>query len=249
GTAQRERGRGGGGRPHRRGHRPAVRRRGLHGVLRPAERREAPAAGRRDRGSGRRLRRPLARRAAGGAGGAVPGGRRRGGAAGGRGVQHRRQRELPAARHDGAGVPQGLGAGLPCRLPHRAGGGAGAAAARARLHLPDRRHRERARRRGLRRLRQRQVRPARRRAEHGARAGAAEHPCGAPGDRRRRRHRVGAGTDRRAHRDRSLRSRAAGARPAAQPGHHRGDLLAAPPAAARRLDARARHPPFPRDLV
>ena len=71
------------------------------------------------------------------------------------------------------------------------------AAARPGLDLPDRRDRQRARRQGLCRVRQRQVRAARGGAEHGAGVGASGHPCRASGDRRRRRYRVGAGTDQR----------------------------------------------------
>ena len=51
---------------YRRRHRQEVRRRRVCRLRRPAERREAGAAGRRDRGSGRADRRPLARRPQGG---------------------------------------------------------------------------------------------------------------------------------------------------------------------------------------
>ena len=53
---------------------------------------------------------------------------RRGGAAGTGRVQHRRQRQFSAAGDYGAGVSKGLGTGLLCRVPDRAGGGAAHAA-------------------------------------------------------------------------------------------------------------------------
>ena len=110
-------------------------------------------------------------------------------------LQHRRERQLSAARHDRARVPQGLGDGLLLGLPRRPRGGAPDAAARPGLHLLHRRDREPARRRRLRRLRQRQVRPARGSAERRPRARAEEHPRRAPGDRCRRRHRLRARAD------------------------------------------------------
>ena len=94
--------------------------------------------------------------------------RRPRGAAGGLHLQHRRQRQFPAAGNHRAGVPQGVGDGVLRRLPRRAGGGAADAAARPGRDLLHRRHRQPARRHRLRRVRRRQVRPARGRAKCGA---------------------------------------------------------------------------------
>ena len=68
--------------------------------------------------------------------------------------------------------------------------------ARQGQHLLHRRHGQPARRQGICRLRQRQVRPARGGAVDGPRTRAAEHPCGPSGDRLQRRYRMGAATDR-----------------------------------------------------
>ena len=116
--------------------------------------------------------------------------RRRSRAARGLHLQCRRQCQFSAAGNDRARVSQGLGTGLLCRLSDRPRGGARDAAARQRLHLFHRRDREPARRHRLCGVRQRQVRPARGGAKHGARARAEEHPCRASDHRRRRRHRV-----------------------------------------------------------
>ena len=105
-------------------------------------------------------------------------------------VQCRRQRQLSAFGNHRAGVPQGLGVGLLCRLSQRTRGGAADAGPRPRLHFLHRRDRERARRHRLCGVRQRQIRPARGGAEHGARAWAEEHPCRASDYRCRRRYRV-----------------------------------------------------------
>ncbi len=183
-----------------------------------------------DRGRRRGLHRPDAGRPAGRRGGRFHAPGRRGCAAGGGGVQHRRQREFPAARNHRTGVSESLGTGLLCRVPHRAGGGAVHAAAWAGLDLLHRRDCERARRQWLHRLRQRQVRAARRRAKHGAGAWAAEHPRRASGDRCRGRYRMGAPADRGAR-------RFGGGTDADGPGLDRRDVLAVASAATRCLDA------------
>ena len=85
-------------------------------------------------------------------------GGRRGGATGGRRLQHRRQRQLPAVGHHRAGLSQGLGTRLLRRLPVQPRGGTADAATRPWLHLLHGRHGQHARRQGLRRLRQCQVR-------------------------------------------------------------------------------------------
>ena len=163
-------------------------------------------AGRRDRGGRRPLRRPHARRAQGGSGRRVPGRGRARRAARGLRLQRRRQRQLPHPRHHRARLPQGVGDGLLRGLPRGARGGAADAAARPRLDLLHRRHRQPARRPGLRRLRQREVRAAGGRAEHGARARPEEHPRRPPGDRRRRGHGLGAREAARAPRRGALRA-------------------------------------------
>ena len=101
-------------------------------------------------------------------------------------LQRRLERQHAAAGDDRDAVPQVLGARLLWRLPHRPRGGAPHGAARPRHHPVHRRHRQRARRRGLCRLRLGKIRPAGRGAIDGARAGAEEHPCRPSPDRRRR---------------------------------------------------------------
>ena len=155
----------------------------------------------------RPVRRPHARRPQGGGGHRVPGRGRARRAARGLRLQRRRQRQLPHPGDHGARVPQGVGDGLLRGLPRRPRGGAPDAAARPRLDLLHRRHRQPARRPGLRRLRQREVRPAGGGAEHGARARPAEHPRRPPRDRLRRRHGVGARAAARAPRQGAARAR------------------------------------------
>ena len=122
-------------------------REGYHGLRRPPQRREARAARRDDRGEGRALRRPRARRAQGGRGHGLHRRGRRARAARGLHLQRRRQRLLPVPRHHRARLPQGVGDGVLRRLPHRPRGGARDARARARLALLHRRDGEPARRR------------------------------------------------------------------------------------------------------
>ena len=105
-------------------------------------------------------------------------------------VQHRRQRPVEHPRRDAAHVLQGVGNGLLRGLPDRPGRGEAHGRPPARHHPVHRRHRRAARQRGLRGVRDRQARPARAGAEHGARARAEEHPRGARRDRRRDRYRV-----------------------------------------------------------
>ncbi len=93
-------------------------------VRRAPQRRETRAAGRGDRGGGRTDRREDAGRAQGERRRRLHAGRRRGGAAGSLRLQHRRQRQFPAAGDHRAGIPQGLGTGLLRRLPVRPRGGA-----------------------------------------------------------------------------------------------------------------------------
>ena len=138
--------------------------------------------------------RPFARCAQGRRHHRLPAGGRPRGAARSLHLQHRRQRQLPDPGHDRARLPQGLGDGLLLGLPRRPRSRAPDAAARPGLHLLHRRHRQHARRLGLRRLRRGQGGPARGSAGRRPRARAEEHPRRAPGDRFRRRHRVGART-------------------------------------------------------
>ena len=150
----------------------------------------------RDRGERRQRARVRARRARRGerAAGVRDDRARARPARGGR-VQRRRQRELPDHRDHEPRVPQGVGDGVPRRLPDRPRGGARDAAAPPRLDLLHGRDREPARRQGLCGVRIGEVRSARARAEHGARARAGEHPRRASRDRRGRGHGVGARAD------------------------------------------------------
>ncbi|MGY3619482.1 NAD(P)-dependent dehydrogenase (short-subunit alcohol dehydrogenase family) [Bradyrhizobium sp. USDA 10063] len=98
---------------------------------------------------------------------------------------------------------------------------------------------------GLRRLRQRQVRPARGGAGDGARARTEEHPCRPSHHRLRRRYRVGEAA---AHRSaRPQRARQPGSIDAAV--FRRRLLLAALPAAEERVDVRAGNPSVRREVV
>ena len=102
-----------------------------------------------------------------------------------------------------------------------------------------------ARRQRLCGLRQRQIRPARRGAGDGARAGAEEHPRRASHHRLRRRYRMGAAAPHRGAGAECARQ----SRPADAAVVGRGVLLAALSAAEERLDVRAGNPPVRREVV